>query len=124
MLKCITLILFSSLCYAQHEKIIEKAIYPKVAHAIYVHESNRGKSVLARKHNNVYGFKGGTRKIGKTSGKYSIYRKKEDSVLDYLDYERKLVEKYDLRTRDEYLYFLSRRYASDKKWINKIRKNI
>lgn len=122
---CIIFFLISLKCYGQHDSVIkEKAIYPKVAIAIKNHESNNEKSLLARKHNNIYGFKGGTRKIGRTSGKYSVYKNKTDSALDYLDFERKLVEKHNLNTREKYLRYISRIYASDKSWLRKVKKLI
>ena len=124
-MKCVIigiLLLISSVCNAQHDSLITTATYPKIAKAISIHESNYEKSVLARSHNNIYGFKYGKRAIGKTRGKYSIYKSKEDSVLDYLDFEKKIIDKYKLHSAEAYLLFLSRRYAADKGWLRKIRK--
>lgn len=123
-MRCIKILLLCLISFgsiAQHD-IIQKATYPKVAMAIYKHESNHGKSKLATKYNNVYGFKGGKRAIGRTPSKYSIYKSKEDSALDYLDFEEKMIRKYNLTTKRLYLSHLSKRYARDKTWINKIKK--
>lgn len=123
-MKCVTigLLLLSLQVSGQHDSLIQQATYPKIAKAISAHESNHEKSVLARSHNNIYGFKYGKRAVGKTKGKYSIYKSKEDSVLDYLDFEKKIIDKYKLHTAEKYLLYLSRRYAADKRWIFKIKK--
>jgi flagellum-specific peptidoglycan hydrolase FlgJ len=120
---CLLILTSFGVCRGQ-DSLMHQAIYPKVAIAIYKHESAHGKSKLATQHNNLYGFKYGKRAIGKTRGKYSIYKSKSDSILDYLDFERKIVDKYKLTTREKYLRFLSRRYASDGSWLRKIRKFI
>lgn len=100
-------------------------IYPEVADAISSHESNYRKSRLAKKHNNLFGFKSNSDLvIGKTKGGYSIYKSVEDSKLDYIAFEAKLIAKHNLDTVDKYLKYLSRRYAADPKWTKKIKQII
>ncbi len=90
--------------------------YKKVAVAIAVHESNHGRSSLARKHNNLYGFKG---KKG-----YKKYPSKSASVKDYYVFEQRVIKKYNINSRSEYLSRISRFYASDKLWLKRVKKLI
>lgn len=124
MFRCtLILILFSFTCNAQD--ILDRATYPKVAKAIKNHESAFEKSTLSKKHNNLFGFKSSSnRVIGKTSSGYSIYSTKDCSKKDYLDFEQRMIKKYNLDTKEKYLKHLSKMYASDKQWLIRIKKLI
>lgn len=102
------------------------ATYPCIAFAIYQHETRRGTSVLARKHNNMFGIKGTKFISGRTKGGYSKYSSVLNSVLAYVEYENRMIEKYNLDDAKKYLAFMSKRYpkktkAAQKHWLQKIK---
>lgn len=80
------------------------------------HESNHGKSKLAIKNNNLYGFRG---KYG-----YYKYNSKKESIIAYKKYESRIIAKYKVSSRDQYLAILSRIYASDSKWLYRVKSHI
>lgn len=100
------------------------AAYPCIGYAIFMHETGRGKSDLAKDHNNMFGMKGTKFISGRTKGGYSKYKSILNSVLAYVEYESRMIEKYDLNSSKKYLTFVSRRYAKPKernKWLNKVK---
>lgn len=98
------------------------ARYPCVAYAIYKHESHNGKSELARKYNNLYGFKGGKYNIGRTKSGYSKYASKEESIKSYVFFETTMIEKYNLDTSKKYITFVARRYSAKSQRLNWIKR--
>lgn len=117
-MRCLIILFFVSLqCNAQSVKeLIDSSgiVYPKVALAIYKHESNHGRSKLAKNNNNLYGFK---------SGKYyKKYHSKTESIEDYKRFESRIIEKHDINSWSQYLRVIGRIYASDKQWLMKIKK--
>ena len=86
--------------------------YKKVAIAISRHETGNGKYI---KNNNLFGFK---------AKSYKKYPSKSHSVADYKRFEARIIERYDVTTREQYLRVLGRIYAKDPNWSIKIRKMI
>jgi uncharacterized FlgJ-related protein len=103
------------------------AAYPCIAFAIYQHETGHGKSNLARKHNNMFGIKGTKFISGRTKGGYSKYTSVLNSVLAYVEYESRMIEKYNLDNSKKYLTFVARRYARPQErtnWLKNIKSHI
>ena len=103
------------------------AAYPCIGFAIYQHETGHGKSRLARQHNNMFGIKGTKYNSGRTKSGYSKYTSVLNSVLAYVEYETRLIEKYNLDNSRKYLTFVSKRYARPKErtnWLKNIKSHI
>lgn len=112
---CIKLLM---LLFLNNEELINNSeiVYPKVSYAIHRLETGNGSSKLYKNHHNMYGFKSG--------GKYKKYRNKQESVQDYVRFERKVIEKYNIKSRTQYINTISRFYARDTGWRHKIIKMI
>lgn len=123
----ITLFLSSPLNDLQVRQHLDSlAAYPCIGYAIFMHETGRGKSNLARQHNNMFGIKGTKYISGRTKGGYSKYNSVLNSVLAYVEYESRMIEKYDLDNAKKYLTFMSKKYPKKNKeaqraWLNKVK---
>lgn len=116
-----------SLCYATEdiEKLLkEECTYPYIAIAIMNHESAYGKSTLATKYNNLFGFKGGKYASGRTKSGYSTYSSKERSAMAYIYFESRIINKFKISSREQYLNVLNSLYASDPNWKQKILRHV
>jgi len=109
-----------------HEKLFDKINeynikYPDIVFAQAVLESANFKSVLFKKNNNLFGMKvPKTRKttaINKTG--YSKYESIDDSIQDYFLFQEYVMRKKDM-SRNEYLSYIGKNYAYDKKYLEKI----
>lgn len=100
-------------CTAQIKTQLDSvATFPCVAYAIAKHESNLGKSKLAKRTNNVYGLKSKAYRVGQTKGKYSIYKSVEHSVLAYVEFEKRVIQNNPhVTSGSQYLKYISRFYA-------------
>lgn len=90
-----------------------KIVFPDIAKAISAHETGNYKSVLYKKHNNAFGFKG---RHG-----YKKYSTIQESIQDYLELEARVILKYSPKTAKEFLNFLARRYARDPNWKRRVK---
>lgn len=109
----------------EHIKILkEECRFPRVAIAIMNHESANQTSNLAVKYNNLFGFKGGMYSSGKTKGGYCKYRSKFDSARAYIYFEDRVIKKFKITSRNEYLEVLNKLYAYDPEWKSKILKHL
>ena len=86
--------------------------YKKIAIAIANHESGHGKYV---KNNNLFGFK---------AKSYKKYPSKSHSVADYKRFEDRIIDRYSVKSKEQYLRVLGRIYAKDPNWSVKIKKMI
>ena len=108
------LLLSASLSEANNNKYLFSGLkYPEIAQAIYRLETGNGKSLLYKKHNNLFGFRKNKRKIytGLTKTLYCIYPDKYSSVLDYSYFERNLIKKYKIKSKAHFIKCLAINYA-------------
>ncbi len=96
----------------------------KIVYAQAFHETNGFKSKVFRENNNLFGMKvprkRPTTALNFTKTGYAKYRHWKDSVLDYSYYQQyKNIEKF---TEKEYLAYIQKKYAEDKKYLQKVLK--
>ena len=101
--------------------------YPDVVFAQALLESGNFTSYLCQKQNNLFGmkmpYKRETTAIGKNKNGYAKYSSWHDSVQDYLLFQNYVMRKKEM-TREEYLSYIGKYYAADKKYIIKIKSKI
>ncbi len=98
---------------------------PKIVYAQAYHETNGFKSKVFKSNNNLFGMKvprtRPTTAINQNDKKgYAKYKHWKESVLDYYYYQQ--YRNIELSSEKEYLVFLRKNYATDKKYIQKILK--
>lgn len=112
-----------SLCEDSLSKFINDANlrFPEVVYAQCIIESAHLKSNLSKNNNNLLGMKHpgqrATASIGKKNG-YAHFVSWKMCILDYAIWQTKFAK--SCNTQDDYLDLLSRVYASDKNYRNKI----
>ena len=112
-----------------YEQIIQKDIkFPDIVFAQAVLESGHFKSQLFLNNNNLFGMKTPKRRettaINKGKSGYALYKSWDSSVDDYrLWQEFTLKNKEDI-TEKEYFSLLGRVYASDKSYVETLKKVI
>lgn len=98
-------------------------LHPEITIAQIKLETANYSSNIFKENNNLFGMK--LPKIRKTlatgeNRKHAKYNNWKDSVIDYKLWQEHMLEK-PLNKKD-YLYYLSKRYAEDKKYIKKLNK--
>ena len=111
-----------------YEKLVQYDIeYPDIVFAQAVIETGNFTSGLFKSQNNLFGMKMPGRRettaIGKNKNGYAKYINVDDSILDYYLFQQFVMRKKKM-TRKEYLAYISRNYAADKNYVNKINKKI
>lgn len=100
--------------------------FPKIVFAQAVLESSQFNSELFLRTNNLFGMKypnvRKTTSIGESNDGYAKYDHWVSSVTDYQLWQKNNMSK-DVNSQSEYFDLLSRNYAEDRKYINKL-KNI
>lgn len=101
--------------------------YPDIAFAQALLESGNFTSKLCKTQNNLFGMKMPYRRettaIGKNKSGYAKYSSWHDSVEDYLLFQKFVMRKKNM-TRDEYMSYIGKHYAADKKYLTKIKQKI
>lgn len=115
-----------------HENLYEILVkyevkYPDIAFAQALLETGNLTSKLCKTQNNLFGMKVPYRRettaIGKNKNGYAKYSSWHDSVEDYLLFQKFVMRKKDM-TKEEYMSYIGKHYASDKKYLIKIKQKI
>jgi len=88
-------------------------------------ESGNYKSELYKSNFNLFGMKVVTRRVSNSSSSnngYQSYCNWRESVMDYVLWQ--FTNKVDKLTQDEYLDYLSQKYAEDPKYVIKLKEII
>lgn len=119
-----------------HDKLNSESLYkiillydikfPEVVYAQAVLESSQFNSELFLRTNNLFGMKypnvRRTTSSGKSEDGYAEYHHWTSSVIDYHLWQKNNMKEH-INSQSEYFRLLSRNYAEDKKYVNKL-KNI
>lgn len=102
-------------------------VAPKVVLAQTYLETNCLTSRIYRENHNRFGMKHNKRGYSKgIKNGHAYYESDIDSFMDYLAWQRQMLGEKQIKTDEEYLYFLDhlpgdRRYAEDPKYTDKLR---
>lgn len=112
-------------------KINELGIkHPKVVFAQAVHESGTFKSPLARKCNNLFGMRVPNKRptLAQKGCNYKKFFAKyiswEQSIEDYKLYQDYMLRKKGNMSDNAYLLYISKRYAADPNYVERIKNTI
>ncbi len=99
--------------------------YPDIVFAQAVLESGNFTSKLFKTQNNLFGMKVPHKRQTTAINKrgYAKYNSIDDSIIDYSFYQQYAMKRKEM-SRHEYLVFLGRNYAEDKKYVQKLNKTI
>jgi uncharacterized FlgJ-related protein len=99
--------------------------YPDIVFAQAVLESGNFTSKLFKTQNNLFGMKVPHKRQTTAINKigYAKYNSIDDSIIDYSYYQQYAMKRKEM-SRNEYLAFLGRNYAEDKKYVQKLNKTI
>lgn len=97
--------------------------FPDIVYAQALLETGHFSSSIFEDNNNLFGMKKASRRpttcIGTKNG-HALYESWQDSVIDYLIYQRIYLKK--VQTHDEYYAHLSNYYAEDPSYSTKLKK--
>jgi hypothetical protein len=119
----------SHINYARlYEHILKAGVkFPDIAFAQAILESNHFTSPLFERANNLFGMqypiKRETTAISSTNG-YSKYENWHESVYDYKLWQEFIFKRRGYLTETEYLAYLQKWYAEDKKYVNKVKNKV
>lgn len=95
--------------------------FPHIVKAQAILETGNFTSRMFRENNNLFGMKRSTLRPtthrGEKNG-HAYYDSFRDSVIDYALYQARYLS--SIQTDEEYLYYLSRSYAEDPEYVNKL----
>jgi hypothetical protein len=111
-----------------YEQIIKAGVkFPEIAFAQAVLESSHFTSPLFERANNLFGMqypiKRETTAISSTNG-YSKYENWQESVNDYKLWQEFVFDRRGDLTKTEYLAYLQKWYAEDKRYVTKVKNKI
>lgn len=97
--------------------------FPHIVKAQAILETGNFTSRMFKENNNLFGMKRSTLRPtthrGEKNG-HAYYDTFRDSVIDYALYQARYLS--SIKTDEEYLFFLSRSYAEDPEYVNKLLK--
>ena len=100
--------------------------FPDLVFSQTMLESAELKSKLSVSNNNIFGMrlakKRPTTAIGERNG-YAVYTSWYACLLDYYEYQRYMLKEH-VTTKNRYMALLGRRYAEDKHYIVKLKRNM
>jgi flagellum-specific peptidoglycan hydrolase FlgJ len=99
--------------------------YPHIVIAQARLETNNFNSHIFKENHNLFGMKVATRRPTTNKGEdngHAYYNNWKESVIDYALYSATYLN--SLKSEDDYFNFLSRHYAEDTNYVNKLKKII
>ena len=97
--------------------------FPDIVFAQSILESDKFRSRVSKKYNNFFGMKYSIkRKTSGKKGKYTIYKNWKYSIYDYKLYQNYVINKHNIKTREQYLSYLNKSYSRTRNYARLINK--